>query len=178
MADLFERTILPHVSSPRIFRARARLLAAGMDRLVTSLTQAEEQIRELTLPALLALQAAQDDPAAAAAAASVVLDGIVSELSVQYNPNVGKWLALYGAPWGIVVRAADAPTGSAGPKARLKRSGERVPGHSIIPISRIEDMLEAEGASRPTPTPFHLNSPPASQALQGRCPRRRCSSLL
>ena len=72
----------------------------------------------------------------------------------------------------------DAPTGSAGPKARLKRSGERVPGHSIIPISRIEDMLEAEGASRPTPTPFYLDSPPASQGSQDRCPKRQCSSLL
>lgn len=32
-------------------------------------------------------------------------------------------------------------------KARLKKAGERVPGHSIIPIARIEDMLNVEGAS-------------------------------
>lgn len=32
-------------------------------------------------------------------------------------------------------------------KARLKRAGERVPGHPIIPMPRIEDMLNAEGAS-------------------------------
>ena len=44
------------------------------------------------------------------------------------------------------VPAGDAPTSSN--KARLKKAGERVPGHSIIPIARIEDLLNAEGAPR------------------------------
>ena len=43
------------------------------------------------------------------------------------------------------IPAADAPPTSGAPKARPKRSGERVPGHSLIPISRVEDMLDAEG---------------------------------
>ena len=46
----------------------------------------------------------------------------------------------------------DVPAASSSPasptKARLKRAGERVPGHSIIPMTRIEDMLDAEGVSR------------------------------
>ena len=40
-----------------IDKARARLQAAGMDRLVTTLRQADEQVRELALPAAMALQA-------------------------------------------------------------------------------------------------------------------------
>ena len=46
----------------------------------------------------------------------------------------------------------DVPTSSAPSsptKARPRKAGERVPGHSIIPMTRIEDMLEPEGASRP-----------------------------
>ena len=43
------------------------------------------------------------------------------------------------------IPAADTP--SLPSKARLKKPSERVPGHSAIPIARIDDMLNAEGLS-------------------------------
>ena len=44
-------------------------------------------------------------------AAKPVLDGRVSELSVQYNEHLGKWLALYESTQGMVLRQADSPEG-------------------------------------------------------------------
>ncbi|WP_459612103.1 DUF4185 domain-containing protein [Corynebacterium urogenitale] len=44
-------------------------------------------------------------------AAKPVLDGRVSELSVQYNEHLGAWLALYESTEGIVIRKADSPEG-------------------------------------------------------------------
>ncbi|WP_408925806.1 DUF4185 domain-containing protein [Corynebacterium sp. YSMAA1_1_F7] len=44
-------------------------------------------------------------------AAKTVLDGRVSELSVQYNKHLGKWLALYETTQGMVLRQADRPEG-------------------------------------------------------------------
>lgn len=45
------------------------------------------------------------------ASAAPVLDGRVSELSVQYNQHLGAWLAVYEDPSGIVIRKSDAPEG-------------------------------------------------------------------
>lgn len=39
------------------------------------------------------------------------LDRRVSELSVQYNEHLGKWLALYESTQGMVLRQADSPEG-------------------------------------------------------------------
>lgn len=46
-----------------------------------------------------------------AAAAATVLDGRVSELSVQYNEHRDSWLAMYESTEGIVLREAANPTG-------------------------------------------------------------------
>lgn len=46
-----------------------------------------------------------------AASAATVLDGRVSELSVQYNEYRDSWLAMYESTEGIVLREADSPTG-------------------------------------------------------------------
>ncbi|AHW64315.1 hypothetical protein CGLY_09350 [Corynebacterium glyciniphilum AJ 3170] len=43
--------------------------------------------------------------------AAIVLDGRVSELSVQFNEDRGRWLAMYESTEGIVLREATSPTG-------------------------------------------------------------------
>ncbi|MEJ6548605.1 DUF4185 domain-containing protein [Corynebacterium sp. USCH3] len=45
------------------------------------------------------------------ASAAKVLDGRVSELSVQYNEHRGTWLAMYESTEGIVLRESDTPQG-------------------------------------------------------------------
>lgn len=51
-----------------------------------------------------------------ATAADPVLDGRVSELSVQYNSHRDRWLAMYESTEGIVLREAPTPTGPWGAK--------------------------------------------------------------
>jgi hypothetical protein len=61
-------------------------------------------------------------------AATPVLDGRVSELSVQYNAQRGKWLAMYESDEGIVLREAPSPTGPWGGK------------HTVVSRAQVPDI--------------------------------------
>lgn len=73
--------------------------------------------------------------------AAIVIDGRVSELSVQYNEHRGSWLAMYESTEGIVLRESAYPTGPWGPK-RTVISKLQVPdayGAFMLPHQAPED---------------------------------------
>lgn len=73
--------------------------------------------------------------------ATTVLDGRVSELSVQYNTQRGKWLTMYESTEGIVLREAASPTGPWGPKK------------TVVSRAQVPDIYGAFMLPNQSPTP-------------------------
>ena len=86
--------------------------------------------------------------------ATTVLDGRVSELSVQYNAQRRSWLAMYESTEGIVLREAASPTGPWGPKK------------TVVSRAQVPDIYGAFilPNQAPTPTGSSTSWPPAGRA--------------